>query len=192
MARRRPSTSPAMHSSGSPRAGRCAARIPTATSGGDVGGQTVAPGRTAAPGPAVDSISMGTIRVVDVTDVVAFDRIPPCADPRFDHRTCDYWEDADRGSKAARSSWLKPAAEPRAKQPAGRSQAPNPFLTDLQEREPGFNPFATERPANPFLTPGDDDAPAVDNPVAPKPAERPAAGGGAPRKRQLSRRGLGA
>jgi len=134
---------------------------------------------------------MGTIRVVDVTDVVAFDRIPPCADPRFDHRTCDYWEDADRGSKAARSSWLKPAAEPRDKQAAGRSRATNPFLTDLQEREPGFNPFATERPANPFLTPGDDDAPAVDNPFAPKPAERPAVGGDAPRKLQLLGRGLG-
>ena len=29
--------------------------------------------------------------------------VPPCADPAFDHRSCDYWEDADRGSKAARA-----------------------------------------------------------------------------------------
>src|SRR5689334_4551651 len=176
-----------MPSSGSPRAGRCAGRIRTATSGGEAGRRAVAPGR------AVDSMSMGTIRVVDVTDVVAFERIPPCADPRFDHRTCDYWEDADRGSKAARTSWLKPAApaEPRGKLPAARGQASNPFLAELQEREPGFNPFATERPANPFLTPGDDDAPPVDNPFAPKPVERPAVGGDAPRKLQLLGRGLG-
>jgi ribosomal protein S18 acetylase RimI-like enzyme len=133
---------------------------------------------------------MTPIRIVDVTDAFAFERIPPCADPRFDHRTCDYWEDADRGSKAARSSWLKPAAEPRDKQPA-RSQAANPFLADLQERGPSFNPFTTERPANPFLTPGDDDAPAVDNPFSPKPVERQTVGGDAPRKLQLLGRGLG-
>jgi ribosomal protein S18 acetylase RimI-like enzyme len=134
---------------------------------------------------------MGTIRIVDVTDVAAFDRIPPCADPRFDHRTCDYWEDADRGSKSSRPSWLKPAAEPRDK-PASpaRSQPSNPFLADLQERGPGFNPFTTERPANPFLTPGDDDSPAIDNPFVPKPVERATVGTEAPRKLQLLGRGL--
>ena len=134
---------------------------------------------------------MATIRIVDVTDVIAFDRIPPCADSRFDHRTCDYWEDADRGSKAARASWLKTQAEPRDKQPAARTQASNPFLADLQDREPGFNPFTTERPSNPFLTPGDEDTPAVDNPFAPKPVERQTVGGDAPRKLQLLGRGLG-
>ena len=49
---------------------------------------------------------MGTITILDVTDPSAFGRIPPCADPGFDHRSCDYWEDADRGSKAARASWF--------------------------------------------------------------------------------------
>jgi hypothetical protein len=49
---------------------------------------------------------MTTIRIVDVIDEAAFGLIPPCADPGFDHRSCDYWEDADRGSKAARLSWL--------------------------------------------------------------------------------------
>ena len=44
---------------------------------------------------------MATIRIVDVVDEASFGLIPPCADPRFDHRTCDYWEDADRGSKTA-------------------------------------------------------------------------------------------
>lgn len=43
---------------------------------------------------------MANIEIVDVTDGLAFGRVPPCADPSFDHRTCDYWEDADRGSKA--------------------------------------------------------------------------------------------
>ncbi len=53
---------------------------------------------------------MGTITILDVTDPAAFGRIPPCADPGFDHRSCDYWEDADRGSKAARLSWLEPVS----------------------------------------------------------------------------------
>ncbi len=48
-------------------------------------------------------------RIVDVTDEAGFGRIPPCADPRFDHRTCDYWEDADRGSQANRPALLQVA-----------------------------------------------------------------------------------
>jgi len=47
-----------------------------------------------------------SVRIVDVTDEVGFGRIPPCADPGFDHRTCDFWEDDRRGSKAARLAWL--------------------------------------------------------------------------------------
>ena len=42
------------------------------------------------------------IRIVDVTDDATFLLLPPCADPGFDHRSCDYWEDADRGSKKSR------------------------------------------------------------------------------------------
>ena len=53
---------------------------------------------------------MGTIRILDVTDATTFGRVPPCADPGFDHRSCDYWEDAARGSKAARRAWLEPSA----------------------------------------------------------------------------------
>ena len=41
-------------------------------------------------------------RIVDVTEEAAFGLVPACADPGFDHRTCDYWEDEVRGSKAAR------------------------------------------------------------------------------------------
>jgi hypothetical protein len=95
---------------------------------------------------------MPAIRIVDVTDEASFGLIPPCADPGFDHRSCDYWEDADRGSKAARSSWLeaRPKSEPPPKPSSG-----NPFLDDLAG--PSFNPFAP---------PADD--PLADNPFAPR------------------------
>ena len=126
---------------------------------------------------AVDSRTMAGIRIVDVTDEAGFGLIPPCADPRFDHRTCDYWEDADHGSKAARSSWLerRPPGDrpPRA---TARPKPANPFLADLEAAAPPANPFATARPANPFLTPGDEDDGPVDNPFAPPPKARPTVG----------------
>jgi ribosomal protein S18 acetylase RimI-like enzyme len=134
---------------------------------------------------------MGTIRIVDVTDLATFDRIPPCADPSFDHRSCNYWEDADHGSKLARASWLKPAGAGEEKAAARRPRPANPFLADLEAREPAVNPFATERPANPFLTPGEDEDGPVDNPFAPKPVERANVASDAPRKLQLLGRGLG-
>src|SRR5688500_12198260 len=80
---------------------------------------------------------MAESRIVDVTDADSFGLIPPCADPRFDHRTCDYWEDADRGSKASRPSWLEvraPAARPADPladnpfAPPARAESPNPFV----------------------------------------------------------------
>jgi ribosomal protein S18 acetylase RimI-like enzyme len=89
------------------------------------------------------------IEIVDVGDEASFGQIPPCADARFDHRTCDYWEDADRGSKASRPSWLevappRPAAPPALADnpfaPAPKQPAYNPFAGD--EEEGGFNPFA--------------------------------------------------
>jgi len=55
---------------------------------------------------------VATIRIVDVTDRSSFALIPPCADPGFDHRSCDYWEDAERGSKAIRLNWLERGGEP--------------------------------------------------------------------------------
>ena len=116
--------------------------------------------------------------------------MPPCADPGFDHRSCDYWEDADRGSKAARLSWL----EPRGRQGPGkaRPRPANPFLADLEATAPAANPFATARPANPFLTPGDDDDDApLDNPFAPRRSRSPTVAADAPRKLQLLGRGLG-
>ena len=84
---------------------------------------------------AVDSGLMDTIRVVDIIDEATFGLIPPCADPGFDHRSCDYWEDAERGSKAARLAWLEPAHDGRP--PSRRRRRPrpaNPFLADLEAK----------------------------------------------------------
>jgi ribosomal protein S18 acetylase RimI-like enzyme len=131
-----------------------------------------------------------TIRIVDITDEVSFGLVPPCADSSFDHRTCDYWEDADRGSKAVRPSWLE-AAPPLAPKP----RPTNPFgglADDADEaaaEEAPLNPFA--RPAagpafNPFAV-GDDDA-LVDNPFATRRPARPTTPG-RPRKLGLLGRG---
>ena len=130
-----------------------------------------------------------TIRIVEVTDETAFALIPPCADPTFDHRSCDYWEDADRGSKAIRLEWLEPRrAEPASSPPA--REAANPFLADLEEQ--AANPFAPPGSGgggfNPFLA--DDDA-ADDNPFAPRRAHRPTVGDTGYPKLRLLGRGLG-
>ena len=135
---------------------------------------------------------MSSIRIVDVTDEAGFGLIPPCADPGFDHRSCDYWEDDARGSKAARLSWLEPSSRRGcARTRFGPPRPANPFLADLEAAGPAPNPFATARPANPFLTPGDEDDGPVANPFAPAPVVRPTVGAEAPRKLQLLGRGLG-
>jgi len=133
---------------------------------------------------------MNAIRVVDVVDEATFGLIPPCADPGFDHRSCDYWEDADRGSKAARLSWLE-SSRPAAADSDTRPRSGNPFLADLEAKQVAPNPFVAARPRNPFLTPGDDDGEVPENPFAPAPANRPAPPSDAPRKLQLLGRGLG-
>jgi GNAT superfamily N-acetyltransferase len=125
------------------------------------------------------------IRIVDVTDRDTFALLPPCADGGFDHRSCDYWEDADRGSKAARAAWFDPSAAP---PPPAPSRPRNPF-GDVDADEPAFNPFAPAPKVafNPFLS-GDEDEPA--NPFAPPPKAGPAVATDAPRKLQLLGRGL--
>lgn len=128
---------------------------------------------------------MADIRILDIRDAEGFVRIPPCADPGFDHRSCDYWEDGDRGSKAARLSWWDSSAAPA---PASKPSAPNPFAPTSSG--PAFNPFAPAgaRPSfNPF---GDDDGEAQDNPFAPRREARPTIGADQPRKLQLLGRGL--
>jgi len=132
---------------------------------------------------------MTRIRIVDVTDPSGFGLIPPCADPGFDHRSCDYWEDADRGSKAARSSWLEGAAS--SPPAATRPSSDNPFAPPVGE--PTFNPFApasgsSARGFNPFAD--EDDEAATFNPFAPAPAVRPSVASDAPRKLALLGRGL--
>jgi ribosomal protein S18 acetylase RimI-like enzyme len=123
------------------------------------------------------------IRIVDVTDDSSFSLVPPCADPGFDHRSCDYWEDADRGSKAARLAWLPGGAAPQPPKPA---RAPNPFGdTD----EPAFNPFAPA-PSGPAFNPFASDAEPDFNPFAPPPKSGPTVAAGAPPKLRLLGRGL--
>jgi ribosomal protein S18 acetylase RimI-like enzyme len=135
-----------------------------------------------------------TVRILDVTDEVGFKRIPPCADPGFDHRTCDFWENDRGGSKAARLAWLQPV--PAA--PPEPPRADNPFAPT---RGPSYNPFdprgsgggagsgagGGEKPFNPF---GDDDDEPVDNPFAPRRSAGPAVAADAPKKLQLLARGL--
>lgn len=127
-------------------------------------------------------IDQARIRVLDVTDAAGFERLPPCADPGFDHRSCDYWEDAERGSKAIRLDWLEPPTSPAGLDGlAARPVPANPFLADLA--------MARGPAANPFLAADDD--PLTDNPFAPRRAPRPAVPDGSPRKLRLLGRGLG-
>lgn len=125
---------------------------------------------------------MPAIRIVDVVDEAAFALVPPCADPAFDHRSCDYWEEADRGSKRARSI-APPAPRPPAR-PAnpfgddeGDEPAVNPFLPPA--RGPAVNPFAADR------------AELADNPFAPPPPVRAALAPDTPRKLAHLLRGRG-
>ncbi|MGD8683052.1 MAG: GNAT family N-acetyltransferase [Chloroflexota bacterium] len=117
------------------------------------------------------------IRIVDIVDAASFALLPPCADPGFDHRSCDYWEDEVRGSKAARASWWESRPEPAARP---RPRPENPFAP-----EPGgglgFNPFdpAAADPTADEL-----------NPFAPAPeADAAAMERGAPAKLRLLGRG---
>jgi GNAT superfamily N-acetyltransferase len=122
---------------------------------------------------------VAALTIVDVTDAASFALIPACADPGFDHRSCDYWEDPDRGSRAARASWLEarsPATPAAPAAPAG-----NPFLDDLATLRGGAGA------ANPFALDEDDE---VDNPFAPRRTPKPTVGSEAPRKLQLLGRGL--
>ena len=115
------------------------------------------------------------VRIVDVGDEESFGRIPMCADSSFDHRTCDYWEDANRGSKSSRPAWLDPAPITRPSNPA---LAANPFAPP--PRAPVLNPFAA-----------DSDDEAMDNPFAPQAVRERPLREGVPRKLALLDRGRG-
>lgn len=121
--------------------------------------------------------SDAAVRILDVSDETSLSLLPPCADPAYDHRSCDYWEDEVRGSKAARASWLE-RAQP-APTPAPRRQPDNPFAPEATA-ETGFNPF------DPAASP----APEVAfNPFAPAPRVDEGAGHSAPSKLRLLDRG---
>jgi ribosomal protein S18 acetylase RimI-like enzyme len=131
---------------------------------------------------------MAESRIVDVTDPDTFGRVPPCADPRFDHRTCDYWEDADRGSKLSRPSWLVVAAPPASRTPA---VADNPFAP-IRSDQPAGNPFAPPARSGFADLFGEDPADEpVDNPFVPTVVRERPLRDGVPRKLALLDRGRG-
>jgi ribosomal protein S18 acetylase RimI-like enzyme len=142
---------------------------------------------------------MTTIRIVDVIDEPSFGLVPPCADPSFDHRTCDYWEDADRGSKASRPGWLTAAAQPAPKRPPANPFAPEAVAfgdagnADAAATDPAppANPFAPPDAAAPSFNPFavDDVDPLADNPFAPSRARRTDTAAAGPRKLALLARG---
>jgi GNAT superfamily N-acetyltransferase len=132
---------------------------------------------------------MNDVRILDVTDESGFGRVPLCADRGFDHRTCDFWEDDRRGSKAARLAWLEPSPAPAAEPP----KPANPFAPP--STGPAFNPFdprAAARPSADSLRAllGDDEEADLDNPFAPRRQRGPALAPDAPRKLHLLTRGL--
>ena len=132
---------------------------------------------------------MTDIEILDVIDEARFGLVPPCADPGFDHRSCDYWEDADRGSKAARLAWFQPGAA----DPARTTNRPALFGDDDDDPAPApvANPFARVATSGPRLNPlFEDDEPALPNPFAPPPKVRPLSGSDVPRKLGLLGRGL--
>jgi len=125
------------------------------------------------------------VRIVEVVGTESFGLIPPCADPGFDHRTCDYWEDAERGSKAARLAWLESAASTAVPEALPRREPFNPFAP--AGRSPSSaNPFSPS--SNPFVPTND---PLGDNPFAPPRPARPGGDVAGPPKIRLLSRGLG-
>jgi hypothetical protein len=128
---------------------------------------------------------VSVLRTIDVTDEATVRALPPCADPRFDHRSCDYWEDADRGARMARPSWLSSEAPP---PPPRADLSDNPFARPAGTRTE--NPFARGSLAG-VLDPlaGDDlFATPAWNPFAPAPQEsRSASASGLPKLRLLDR-----
>lgn len=140
---------------------------------------------------------MSRLEIVDVADEARFGLIPPCADPSFDHRTCDYWEDANRGSKASRAGSLPSFGSGSAASgsgPAGSGSAAsstptsNPFAPPSRASANPFAPAPSGPARNPLLDElsGQDD----DNPFAPRRPARPTIAAEAPRKLQLLGRGL--
>jgi hypothetical protein len=128
------------------------------------------------------------ITIIDVVDEAAFGRVPSCVDPRFDHRSCDYWEDDVRGAKTARPGWWQPAPSAGSVRPPHAQAPSNPFAPHSAAREP--NPFAPEPSAGSFTNPFALELGSPEpNPFAPGPLDAPRIGRDTPRKLQLLGRG---
>jgi hypothetical protein len=109
---------------------------------------------------------MGEIRIVDVVDAPSFGVVPACADAAFDHRTCDYWENAVGGSRAHRPSWLvagggapdqgrrparvNPFAEASDEAAGAIAAAPADWIAAAAPPATVRNPFLEQGPADPF------------------------------------------
>jgi hypothetical protein len=139
---------------------------------------------------------MAALRIVDVLDAAAFALVPPCADPRFDHRTCDYWEDADRGARDARPSWLTAPAAPAPERAPSASDNPFAAASALGGRRQDalaalLGDDEDESPAPTASLADDDDlgATADWNPFAPSAAPPSRSTAGQPRKLSLLTRG---
>lgn len=139
---------------------------------------------------------MPGLRIVDVLDDQTLGLVPPCADPRFDHRTCDYWEDADRGAKDARPGWLT-VADP-FPPPGPRTASENPFAPASKGGDRRRDALAAllgaddeEESAASTESLQDDDPTqeAAWNPFAPAPTGFDRTGPGLPRKLALLMRG---
>jgi ribosomal protein S18 acetylase RimI-like enzyme len=134
------------------------------------------------------------VRIVDVTDDASWSLLPACADPRFDHRSCDYWEDGVRGLKTARASWWQPSLAP-APHADPRAKADNPFAPPPSSG-PAFNPFAPtpdRSTPDPWSLLADEDgasAGSAFNPFLAPPPTDPRPGADVPRKLRLLTRGL--
>ena len=129
-----------------------------------------------------------SIQILDVSDADTFERMPPCADARFDHRSCDYWEDEGRGQKAARPSWWRRSSAPSPNTPSSADD--NPFLPRPGDSD-AYNPFASTAIAAALDPLGGDDlfATPAYNPFAPGLRETPSPGADMPRKLRLLGRG---
>ena len=133
---------------------------------------------------------MSSLRSVDVSDDAAFQLLPPCADPRFDHRTCDYWEDADRGSRSSRSAWLTPVQPPA--RPRRQGLQDNPFAPPAPDEDDTKPFYAAALGATLDPLAGDDlFATPAWNPFAPTTQRERPRTVGVPRKLGLLDRGRG-
>jgi ribosomal protein S18 acetylase RimI-like enzyme len=136
---------------------------------------------------------MAELRIVDVLDEQTFGLIPPCAYPRFDHRTCDYWEDAERGAKDARPTWL---VAPKAAPEPPRPPSDNPFAPSAPGGDRRRDALAAllgddadDLPGAPGLTADDRGEDTGWNPFASTAASTSRTGAGLPRKLGLLTRG---